>query len=114
MTRTFGRTSCKIHQDLVETTLPGGEVVMAAPQRTYEQRLTANRLGYGEDVEAMTRDHDPMHAWLCDALGLPHSTALMQTAGHNVDPTLAAIEEQAVLAVQALCVATGYWPWRDK
>ena len=55
----------------------------------------------------MTRDHDPLHVWLCDALGLPTSFALSEAAGQPIDAAVAALEERAVLAVQAFMRASG-------
>lgn len=76
------------------------------------QARTARRLGYGEDVEAMNRDHDPLHRALCEWLGLP-SYSLSASAGHPVDPDLARYEEAAVLAVQRfLQMAGGTFPGR--
>lgn len=89
------------------TTLPTGAEIQAHPQGSVEQAATAERLGYGDDVAAMTRDHDPLHVWLCDALGLPTSFALSEAAGQPIDAAVAALEERAVLAVQAFMRASG-------
>jgi hypothetical protein len=80
-------------------TLPSGATVPGAPHDTNEYRGTARRLGYGGDTTAMCRDHDPVHALLADWLGLT-SYSLRQAAGEPVDARLAAMEEDAVLAVQ--------------
>lgn len=89
-------------------TLPSGHEVHAHPQRTPEQDHTAQRLGYGADVEAMTRDHDLLHVSLTDWLGLPHSFSLATAADlPSVHPDLAHLEEAAVLAVQRFMVAAG-------
>ena len=66
------------------------------------QADTAQRLGYGDDVEAMNRDHDPLHRALCAWLGVP-SLAMRMAAGLDLteaEAALAALEEDAVLAVQ--------------
>lgn len=73
------------------------------------QAETARRLGYGEDVEAMNADHDPLHAALCRWLGVP-SFALAAGRGEQLSPEqheLAALEEDAVLMVQRLMRAHG-------
>lgn len=62
------------------------------------QRETARKLGYGDDVVAMNRDHDPLHRALCAWLGVP-SVALPDG---QPGTELAGIEEDAVLAVQKL------------
>lgn len=89
-------------------TLPTGEEVHAHPSPA--SPAMAERLGYGDDVAAMTRDHDPLHARLTDWLGLPHSFSLRFAAGVDPDSELAGAEEDAVLAVQRfrrLCIARG-------
>lgn len=91
-------TVVKVGEDHVVTILPNGTEVTAIPNR--ESPKMAKRLGYGKDVNAMTRDHDPLHSWLCDRLGMPHSFSLMQAAGFDVNARLAGLEEDAVLSVQ--------------
>lgn len=88
------------------TTLPTGEEIHAHPEGSARQAATAEAMGY-EDTAALTRDHDPLHAWLCDALGLPTSFSLSQAAGRPVDSDLAALEEKAVLAVQTFMRRAG-------
>ena len=66
------------------------------------QRRTAERLGYGSDVAATNRDHDPLHAALCRWLGV-ESHALRVARGENLtfgEHYTANLEEDAVLAVQ--------------
>lgn len=92
-------------------TLPGGEEVHAHPN--HKSADMALRLGYGTDVAAMTRDHDPLHARLTDWLGLRSSLALEAAAGLRPNDDLAAMEEEAVLAVQRFrraCVTRGLLP----
>ena len=83
--------------------MPNGATVHAHPNP--DSHGQARRLGYGTDVAAMTRHHDPLHSELCCWLGMPHSFSLMQASGHPVNSELARLEEDAVMAVQALCVA---------
>jgi hypothetical protein len=78
--------------------LPDGRRILGLPQGTDEQAATAKRLGYGDDVLQMVRDHDPLHAMLCDLLGLPTSYALSTDPGEAGEREWA--EEEAVLAVQ--------------
>lgn len=85
------------------------------PHSTGCYRATAERLGYGADVLSMTREHDPLHARLCDWLGLPDSYSLRRAVGLDADPTMAALEEDAVLAVQRFMRRAGValpvaWP----
>lgn len=93
-------TKVRTDADWCLTILPGGIEVHAHPGA--ESAEMAERLGYGDDVSAMTREHDALHATLTDFLGMPHSFSLMQAAGEDVDATIAALEEAAVLAVQEL------------
>lgn len=80
--------------------LPGGAVVRSRPQKTESYRTTAERLGYFDDTLALCKDHDPLHAALCDWLGLPDSFALRCAAGLDAESEVSAAEEDAVLAVQ--------------
>jgi hypothetical protein len=80
------------------TRLPNGKELHAHPDENSAE--AAERLGYGDDVEALTRDHDPLHSRLCDWLGMPHSFSLMHAAGCDADLRLVQLEEDAVIAVQ--------------
>lgn len=74
-----------------------------------DQLKTARELGYGDDVAAMNRDHDPLHYSLCAWLQVP-SYSMVIARNEPVTPaqaSLAAIEEAAVLAVQRLMRAHG-------
>lgn len=88
-------------------TLPDGSVVLGAPHDTESYRETARRLGYGDDVVQLAREHDPLHVWLCDALGLPDSPALRVSAGLDADNELAQAEEGAVMGLQEFCRKAG-------
>jgi hypothetical protein len=107
----FGATRCVVGPSWVVTTLPSGAEVHAHPDMTEAQLQTAIDLGYGFDTDALTRDHDPLHCALADWLGLSASLALRARTGEAIDAGLAALEEQAVLAVQKFCRALGRWPW---
>lgn len=87
-------------------TLPGGEIVYGVPLDSDKYRATARDLGYGDDTLAMCRDHDPIHAALCEWLGVP-SHALREAAGLPRDAKLALLEEAAVLAVHKFMRAAG-------
>lgn len=83
-----------------QITLPGGTVVDGSPHDTAAYAETAQRLGYADDRMAMCQDHDPLHALLCDWLGLPDSPALRVAAGIEQASAMSEAEETAVLAVQ--------------
>lgn len=88
--------------------LNSGRVVTGAPQQNEEQRATARELGYGEDTALMVEEHDPMHALLCDWLGL-ESLTLKDVAGElpAERKALVWLEEDAVLAVTKFMRAAG-------
>lgn len=104
------RTRVQIHEHGTTITLPSGLVVEGRPHDTDTYRATARDLGYGEGPEAALmccRDHDALHVRLCEFLGISESYSLRQAAGLPVDAEVAAIEENAVMAVQALMVRAG-------
>lgn len=97
----YGGTTVRVFEHYLETTLPDGQVVYATPSHDSESVARAHSLGYGGDVVAMTLDHDRLHALLCDALGLPESQSLRDSA--NGERTEAGqVEEEMVLAAQRL------------
>ena len=98
----MNRTRLTIGPTWVRTVLPSGAVVYAEPQHDDAQAQTARDLGYGDDVAAMTRDHDPLHVALAKWLGLPASYSLRMAAGElpEAERWLAELEEAAVMAVQ--------------
>jgi hypothetical protein len=96
----YGGTSVTVYVDHTEVILPSGYVVTGYPSVT--QSEIANKLGYGGDLLAMVRDHDPMHAQLCDLLDVAESYSLRKSAGvplSGQEQILAGLEEDAVLAV---------------
>lgn len=98
----------RVYPGRTEVVLLSGHVVAGVPQRNDDQAATAAELGYGTDVEGMVEDHDPLHALLCDWLGIGESFALRIAAGElPEDHALAYLEEDAVLAVQRFMVAAG-------
>lgn len=98
----------RIYRGRTEIVLLSGQVVPGEPEHTEDQAKTAAELGYGTDVERMVEDHDPLHALLCDWLGIGESYALRIAAGElPEDHELAYLEEDAVLAVQRFMVAAG-------
>jgi hypothetical protein len=95
-----------IHQYGSTIVLPCGLIVESTPHDTDAYRATAEALGYGQGPEATLRcaqDHDALHALLMAFLGI-ESFSLRQAAGQDVDASLAADEESAVLAVQKFAV----------
>jgi hypothetical protein len=95
----------RIFATWVETSLPDLPTLYACPM--LEQAETAAALGYGADVDALTRDHDFLHAWLADVLGLDASASLTLAAGGVADPDIAGAEEAAVMALQRFARLVG-------
>jgi hypothetical protein len=105
----YGGTTAYVGDSWVTTALPDGRVVYATPNHDDESNARALELGYS-GVEAMTREHDPMHALLCHALGLDYSPALSRAADGLRATELSDAEEAMVLAAQRfrnLCRAAG-------
>jgi hypothetical protein len=102
-------TLIEIRPASTRITLPSGETALGEAQHTESQRRTARQLGYGDDVLAMVRQHDPLHALLADWLGIEASYGIMAAAGllKPEDHDLAAYEEAAVIAVQRFMRAAG-------
>lgn len=93
-------TRIEIGPDWVRTTLPCGSIVHARPNG--DSAVMARKLGYGSDVAALTRDHDPLHAIVTDAIGLPFSFSLMRAAGQPVPDECVWLEEAAILKLQRM------------
>lgn len=103
-------TIITIGANWAHTVLPNGLEVHAHPDECSLRE--ARRLGYGDDVDALTRDHDPLHSMICDMLGMPYSYSLMEKAGGVIDnQSIPWVEEDAVLAVQRL---KAKWDRRSK
>lgn len=95
----------RIFRTWIETDIPGLNTLYAIPRA--DQHATARDLGYGSDIDALTRDHDFLHAWLADKMDLPVSLALSMAAKGEVGCCSAALEEAAVLAIQRYAKAAG-------
>ena len=106
-TATFGQTVVTWDGDHVTTTLPDGARVEAVAHDTDAYRETARRLGYGDDVARLNREHDPLHAALAAWLGLPCSPTLRNVADGGGNGPLFRLEETAVCAVQTFANALG-------
>jgi hypothetical protein len=100
----YGDTEVVVFESdrLVRTTLPDGAVVWSAPVDDAESKARAERLGYGEDLWAMCRDHDAVHAAVAHMLGRRDSYALRRAAQGLPIDDLAGAEEDAVMALQRL------------
>jgi hypothetical protein len=94
-----------IHETWSRVTLPDGSQVHAVPRS--DQVEIARDLGYGDDVNALTRDHDPLHALLADLLGLNASRSLQGAAGVMAYDGTPEFEECAVMALQRYVRALG-------
>jgi hypothetical protein len=110
VTLVFGEVRMQIASGYSMTTFPDGVVLVARHDDVAQlgQASTAHALGYAS-VEAMNRDHDLLHLLLAHWLGQTTSGTLDAVAHDTVYPHVA-LEEAAVLAIQALCVAVGIDP----
>lgn len=97
-------TSVLLGGDHVITVLSTGERIPAYPNS--DSAAMAETLGYGDDVAAMTRHHDPLHTYLANLVHGGESHALRHVAGAQENGPLVWLEEQAVLALQAYAMAT--------
>lgn len=104
---TFGETLVQVWPDCVRTILPGGAIVMAAPQDNDAYRATAGHLGYGEDTARMCAEHEAAHTAICAWLGLAESPTLRQVAHGRPDTFISGVEEDVVLALQRFARAAG-------
>lgn len=82
-------------------TLSDGKTITAAPQDNDDYRARAEALGYGDDTERMSREHEVCHALLCQWIGLRESPTLRGVADGQYWPHWRD-EEAAVLALQKL------------
>jgi hypothetical protein len=101
--------NCVVRADVklgyTETVFRDGSLVPAYPTGCDNQRQTSRRLGYGDDVAAMCREHEVLHTWLCERFDLPYSPTLWAVA-HGQPAGCAPIwaqqeEEALVLSFQA-------------
>jgi hypothetical protein len=91
-----------VSPEYVETQFPDGTLVPAVPEDTDAYRATARSLGYGADTARMNREHDPLHSWLAEKLGLPHSPVLWAVAHGTLAQGDFGAEEALTLAFQRL------------
>lgn len=90
---------------LTVTRYPEGEVP-AYPQATDSYSSRARELGYGADVDRMSREHELGHHLISHLLGLPCSPTMMGLAiGKHA--ACWREEENAVLALQKLARMVG-------
>jgi hypothetical protein len=106
-TITFGATAVVLYDDgLTLTRLADGLEIPAVAQDDAAYLTRAGELGYGTDVETMSREHELGHSILAHLLGLPESPTLRGVADSRFWPHWRA-EEAAVLALQAYARAAG-------
>jgi hypothetical protein len=82
------------------------EVLARAPHSSWAEQSAidsycaqAAELGYGDDVDAMSREHEIAHHVLASVLGQPHSHTMWAVA-HGTKDISGAAEEAAVMALQ--------------
>lgn len=110
MTRELTFARCRVYiypNGWVETIFSDQSRVTAAPHDTPAYYAQAAALGYEGDSEtaarAMNREHDPLHSFLAERLGLPCSPTLWAVAhGEELPAEVSGREEAMVLQFQAL------------
>lgn len=90
-----------------ETLFPDGTLcpaMAASPveqaETAADQARTAQELGYGEDVNAMVREHEILHTLLAEARGQEYSPTLFDVAHGVLNQWYHYPEEKDVLAFQ--------------
>lgn len=92
----------ELHPDgLTVTVLPDGSRIDAVAQTDQAYLNRASDLGYGKDVDRMSRDHEVAHSLLAELLDLPASPTLTGVA-RGEHWSYWREEEGAVLALQRL------------
>jgi hypothetical protein len=92
--------------DYLETVFPDGTSVPAVPHKRLDYYKTADKLGYGVDIGALSREHELFHTLVSEAEGHPHSPTLYAVA-HKFGPgspkkIVLLQEEDRVMDFQAL------------
>ncbi|GAB4464160.1 MAG: hypothetical protein OHK0029_33810 [Armatimonadaceae bacterium] len=108
-TRTIHFSCCWINlvPGWTQTGFYDGTEVVAVPENSAEYRALAARLGYGNDLEALSREHEILHSFLTERSTGGASPTLWAVA-HGQDPEQSAppweqeYEEERVLAFQHL------------
>lgn len=105
LTRTLTFKHCWVHcaPGYTQTVFQDGTSVTAAPEAIEEYRGKAALYGYGDNGDALSREHEILHTFLAEALGYGSSPTLWAVAHDqtNVAPLWEQIEEEAwVLAFQ--------------
>lgn len=114
MTQTFSFPGCVVvstfETGYTETMYADGTCVPAVPQETAEYRQTAEQLGYGGDVAALSREHEVCHTLLSQWIGLSQSPTLWDVAHGTVTRWhIYWAEEDAVLNFQRML--NGWFSW---
>lgn len=101
-----GKAEVDVFEKGTRTRFPDGQEVMAwteTGEKFDEQLANARALGYGDDVDAMNRDHDLCHNLLAQALGDDYCPVLYGVATKKyVDAPLYKQRESIVFLMQKL------------
>lgn len=109
--KTFTFQSCWVHVDgnYTETVFQDGTKVTAVPEDSDEYRAKAARYGYGDQVAALSREHEILHTFLAERLwnhashalwGVAHGGETGEIEGVTAPLWVQEWEETLVLAFQ--------------
>jgi hypothetical protein len=107
--RIYQFSNCVVRHDprlsYTETRFNDGSVARSMSTGTHEQLAMAYQLGYGGDCATLCAEHEILHTFVSEKLGLPHSPAIW-AAAHGQPPVAEALweqyqEDEIVYALQA-------------
>ena len=109
MKNTFRLGDCitVVDEFIVNTYLPNGIVIGIACD-TEDYRATAKRLGYGDDIDRLNRDHELAHTLCAQFLGLPACPVFVRLADNvDVATEMTGAMEDFILAFQRVSLILG-------
>jgi hypothetical protein len=97
----------EVHEHWTRTVLHDGQEIGGIALHVDSYRCRAKVLGYGDDVDAMNRDHEVTHSLLAHWLGMPESPVMRAIVAHSGPSDLTGSEERVVLALQEYAKLAG-------
>ncbi len=102
VTRTLTFRHCWVHASpgYTETVFHDGTHVTASPEDSEEYHAKARRYGYGDDINALSSEHEILHTFIAEAVGFGSSPTLWAVAHGQqggVAPVWAQEEEETLI-----------------